>query len=178
MIHLRRAREEEQGVALLEFALLAPIFIGILAAGLEFSRALKHIQVSASLSREVASIAYRECAGDEPDKVPGCLDLVRDKIQALADSVMPNSEIVVSVYQYVEATNTYSQLGLETHGGKYTTQYSLGGGKINGITDDQLIIEQERIVIGEAYVPWVSAIEGIPNIFNFSPSVFYDSTII
>ena len=57
-------RENERGVAMVELALVFPVLALVVFMGIEFSRALQRIEMASALSREAASIAYREAVAN------------------------------------------------------------------------------------------------------------------
>ncbi len=61
---MKKKQNQEHGVAIIELALLFPLLVLVIVGGLEFSRALQRYQIAAALSRETASIGYREALAD------------------------------------------------------------------------------------------------------------------
>ncbi|MCB0325161.1 MAG: pilus assembly protein [Bdellovibrionales bacterium] len=168
----------QDGVALLEFALLVPLFLAILAAGLEFSRSLGYLQIAASFSREAASQGYRECVGDPAPKSSYCLEELRQKLQSEADEILPGISLLISIYEYDSAADTYTRVGIASTPDSPGSRFSATGGSITGDIDLDVVRNHRIIVIGETYVPFTAIIPRIVGLFNNGSSVFYDVTIM
>jgi hypothetical protein len=54
----------QTGHAIIEFILVIPILLGFSFFGIELSRGLSQLEIATTLSRELASSAYRECYAD------------------------------------------------------------------------------------------------------------------
>ena len=55
-----RPAPAEAGHAIVELAIVLPLLLLVSLLGLELSRSLKHAELAATLSREAASVAYRD----------------------------------------------------------------------------------------------------------------------
>ena len=97
-----RNKIDQTGVALIELVLTLPLLIVILAGtvdyGLLFFRGLS----VASLSRDLASRAARECVAD-PGNIQSCLNMMtleleNDWVGARIINRLPGSQMVVSIY--------------------------------------------------------------------------------
>ncbi len=53
-----------KGVAILELVIILPLLVLVVLVGIDYSRALQRMQIAAALSREAASIGYREFVAD------------------------------------------------------------------------------------------------------------------
>jgi len=96
---INKPAKDESGAVMLEFALVFPIMLLIVFSGIEYSRCFRNMQMAASLSREAASVAYRDCASDLPgDQLDHCIRTAREDIEKLASNLNEGSKIVISVY--------------------------------------------------------------------------------
>jgi len=169
---------DEAGAALLELAISIPLLLGLIFGALEYSRSFKQLQISAALSREAASVAYRECGGDGETAVE-CLDLAQDNFQRYAESLAPGSEVIISMYQRPTITSSPALLHSSPAAPiSHTSRFSAGGSEILGIPNDGLISDHRRLVIAEVWLPFQAIVPGIGGIFNSLTDEFYDVTIL
>lgn len=162
---------------MVEFAMVVPLILGILAAGLELSRSLHYLQIAATLSREAASISYRECLADQPPKSQACLDHEQQRLRRLAGSVGEGIEIIISIYEFDEATGEFRRLG--TSGtGQYGSKFNVVGNTMQGGIDDTVLRSHRRVSIGEVYVPYRPIIPYVGGLFGIDARGYYDATII
>ncbi len=135
----------ERGNALVDLALIFPLFAMLALVGLEFSRSLKYAEGAGSFSREAASQEYRKCIGnykadvasaDDMADLDKCLENVRKGIETFAQKNFPNTEVILSLYRYGEFSpapaNCTGNLGphqmvrvgmSKTPGAKYGTRF-------------------------------------------------------
>lgn len=103
----------EQGNAFIELAFCLPIVLFVVFASLEAASALRYHEVTFTLSRELASTAFRTCAvdsaayGSSKFNPQTCIEQeVRPGFRRRVDKVLPNAEFIVSVYTYESSTSS------------------------------------------------------------------------
>ena len=190
---------DERGVAIYEFALILPIVCLFAFMGLEFSRALRYSQLASSLSREAASVVYRDCTNRSVPDTMSCLTAAQQSLQLFGSKLIPGSQLVLSVYDWDSTSGPVRvrRLGIGPvtaatgYPGVHQTKYSVTGGTMitgiqgtlvgSGIAGDissQLLEKHRVIVISEAFIPYSSLSGNILARIGFNPSVFYDVTIV
>lgn len=182
-----------------EFAMVIPLILAFSFAGIEFCRSLRYSQLASSLSREGASIAYRECGSMSASDTASCLQGLQSSIQQFGTTLIPGTQLILSVYQYddVAGAGEYSRVGISpvsaTDGtsGITQTRYtiplgvpidgvagSLRGSSMSGNIDPTILKKHRTMVISEVYVPFSSIVGGVLSLFRFDPGGFYDVTIL
>ena len=179
-----RTRYSERGNAILELALVLPVIAAIALGGLEYSRALKWMQISATLSRESASIAYRDCSmmRDDanilgPQYLTICLQRVRSTVAQQVQESAPNAMIILSLYDF---DGVIEQEALVGGNATFSSKYDpvSMNNDINGHLS-QTVVENDFIVISEVYLPYKPIVPGLAEFIFLSESgAFYDATII
>ena len=134
---MRKSIKDENGAILLEFAMVWPVMALIVFAGIEYSRCFRNMQMAASLSREAASVAYRDCGSDlqgDRNRLDTCLNSIRLEIEALAENLNEGSKIVISVYG--RDTGNLDRLSISPSLGNDVGQLEdVGGGVFQQYTD-------------------------------------------
>jgi len=95
----------DNGSVLLEFALVVPILLALALGTTEFGNVLRVDQNLAALAREGAQDAFRACAYDSAPQT--CLLESYDRIKELADLALPNTEVVISMYRFVNGSTPF-----------------------------------------------------------------------
>lgn len=203
------SRTEDSGAkghAILELAICLPFLVGVSFAGIEFARALQHVQMATHFSNELASQILRDCLSHDEVNWRLCLDTYREVHRDFAERIHPGTQVIVSSYAWDSNTRSYKRLGISPRGAGF------GGDKVNGIWQTKLGVAQAvpmvdpvrgsplsgtlegstltgalrastlqnhgTLIIAEAYVPFKSIIPGFAGIFSFAPEAFYDITAI
>lgn len=177
---------DEKGVAMVELALSIPLLFFMVFGALEYSRSFKQMQISATLSREAASVAYRNCGGDEEGpRIQGCIFDVQTRMTAYAKSLVPDSQVIISIYNRDTSASAPKRLHMSPINAvpykgtvSFASKFSAGSSKIIGVPDDNAINDHKRVVIAEAFVPFDAIIPGFSTIFNGLTDNFYDATIL
>lgn len=167
-------RYRESGLAMLELALALPIVLIISFVSIETARSLRYVQVASTLSREVASLAYRDCVGDKDEKLMFCLRNVRDEVLGYANNLIGGSEVIVSMYTY-DGTTAKDETSYEAG---ESSQYTLAGTAISGLTDTNFLTNQRIVVIGEVYIPYEPLVPRLSSAFNLGAKDYYDATVL
>jgi Flp pilus assembly protein TadG len=183
-----------RGAAILELAFVLPVLVLVVFGGIEFSRALQRMQIATALSREIASLAYRDPIADpagDPDKGGKDAQAILDQLNRsaidvtnLAQKLVPGSEILVSVYRYDPTAPTNTTVDFHSNlPGKYSTRFSWLD-RNNGIVGSKIGSQEKRLntrgylVVGESYVPYTSILSFVWSMLNQPPQVFYDATVL
>lgn len=170
---------EERGTAILELALIAPLLLFLVFAGLELSRVLDRAQWATQLSREVASISYRECSSLTDTKLSACLkrraiSKIKEKTEVLASG----TEFVVAVFTYTPPTTaggsgTVTRTALEgdtTYRSMFESASHQGFTKTileNQISNDtdgspgMALKKNKLLVAASAYIPYRPSFIGV-----------------
>jgi hypothetical protein len=107
LIFWRVEAGSQSGNAIVEFAIVIPIILGMFLATVEFTRMFRAKEMMALASREAAHIAFRECfeskrslcnVGGSVDKIDACLDYFSGAIVATVENSLPGVELTVSLY--------------------------------------------------------------------------------
>jgi hypothetical protein len=132
---MRKSIKDENGAILLEFAMVWPVMALIVFAGIEYSRCFRNMQMAASLSREAASLAYRDCGSDLPGThLDFCVNEKRLEIESLAENLNEGSKIVISVFG--RDTGNLDRLSISPSLGNDAGQLEdVGGGVFQQYTD-------------------------------------------
>lgn len=185
------ADQAQTGVAILELALILPVLVFCVFAGLEFARALQKMEIAAALSREAASIAYRNCAADpagdpsytehwnDTAYIVACLTAARDEVLDIGTALTDRVDIIVNLYRE-DAAHTmvqYSTGAIDPV--KHSTKFAVAGGTtVTGGNGAVTLHRRSYVVTGEAYVPFQTIIGFVWKSFRAIPQEFYDATIL
>jgi hypothetical protein len=187
------------GHAVLEFALVLPL-LGLLAlGGIELSRALITTQIATSLSKQIATTAYRACIADiamlkatpppahlEYYNPEDCMQNVGQELNSSGqlDTVAPGVEFTLSMYIYDAGAGGVendpfvrtwkSGAGIIVSKSNFYPALFQGPSSIYG----QAAQAYEALVIAEVYVPYSSVFKRVLNIFYFDPGEIYAVTIL
>ena len=145
----------ERGSVLIELVLIIPFTILVALLSLEVSRYLQLIQVATSISKEAASLAYRDCAGDPQPKLRHCLNLVRAHISGWSGGSFPDREIIVSVYEF-DPIATQMRTGV-SDSSSHSSRYAWNGSVIAGQEGEPSLSasfhqSQRVLAIGEVFI--------------------------
>lgn len=163
-------RDSACGAAFVELAITVAVVLFLIFAGLEFSRALRTIEVASLISREAASVAFRDCAADRGDKLSACLELTRQDIESLGRQISNGEvDVVLSFFQPLPD-------------GSISRVAFAASGRAASTVDQTLIGDvarrQRLLVVAEAYVSFQSVFSNKRRVLWFRPARLYDLTII
>ncbi len=161
-------RLTQKGQAILELAMVLPVLIIIGFTGIEFSQALRTKQLSRTLSREAASMAYRDCSLSSGVRTVDCLNQVRASVMQSA-SLRPGTNVVLTMYESSPNINRFGPTG-------GSSRFSMGDLNTSGNSVGDLIRSQKVAVVAEVEVRHNSALIFLP--FSFGTRLFYDATIL
>lgn len=183
-------RLDEAGHAYVEMALVFPILLVISYAGLEYSRSLRYVQVATMLSREAASIAFRECVWEkEGPKAAACLSGVRESLDNFGEERFKGAEIILSLYSYTGPPDTCDRdirLVAVVGQDRFNSRFGIKSGEENGGNigseairfDKQVLCDNRALIIGEVYIPYNAILRIIPGFFYYNPKEFYGVAIM
>lgn len=164
----------ECGAALLELSLTLTLLFLVGFGCLEFSRVLRETERATLLSRESASIAFRDCAADTGTKLVECLEQTRQNMERFGRQIAGNDvEVIISLYSQGE-TGEITRVGAAGSGGKPSRFADVP-------EQDALraaIASHRLIVIAESFVPFHSIFGEPGKILWFQPTHLYVATVI
>ena len=181
---------EERGVAVMEFAIVIPLFLFLVIGGLEYAKQLERKQWASQLSREVASMSYRSCGGLRGVDMSLCVEKwVLDPIKKTASALAPGTEFVVALYTYDSTRPVRVREEAVAGSNKYLTNFRNSGfleSRLNWESANRVpntvglsLRENEMIVVASAYIPFdQSFARVIPGLNLLLPSVVQAVTII
>ncbi len=173
-------KRDQSGSAMIECALVLPVILLIIFGGFELANGLSAIQAANFLSREVAVVAYRDCAFDNSSatattpatsylNAETCLNAVVTKYQNETAPIMPDTNFALSLYTISGSVVTRTA-GVESGGvsSRYTTtNFNSSADALNQAFTATL--NQHRIVVvSEVFVPRESVRGSIPRFWNYS----------
>lgn len=96
---LKSCRKAEAGHAFIELAIVIPVLFGIAIIGLDLARSLSVRQIANALTREAASLAYRDCSSETVDeRIESCLEGVRNFIAARSNVAGGTAQVILALY--------------------------------------------------------------------------------
>lgn len=174
-----------KGSVLVELALILPIILVISLTVFEFTRAIHHLTIASSASKEFANIIKRDCPED-PLLLGACLENQRLSFQQYLQSIVSGTELSIT-YLVPDSPRTAPNRNDAT----WKTLFSAGdltksrlSQLMNGNqlkTDYSKLDRHQSIVFSECYVPYSPILIFINSIFNLpfvSGDFLYDATII
>lgn len=120
----------ETGTGMLEFALVLPMLLLFIYGSFEVARSVMDYEFVASVSREAANAAYRDCPATGSGVIT-CLQEVATRIEDSIKSATGNNEVVVALQVFDTSTVDPSKADLSTA----TRQSS--------VTDNQILLDQQ-----------------------------------
>ncbi len=185
----------ENGVAIVEFALVLPLLMLLTLCVLELVHTTSAQKTVIQLSREAANFAFRYCATyplpdpiTRPDDfqtkmniLDGCLEKNRNDFQTWARiNINPNIVISMSYYELHPTTKgmnpkKYSQSSGDGAFPKGATRFSEANGKFYPSVTN---ITGQGLYVGEAWMRYDSLMGRLMGIFSYGVDGVYDSTVI
>ncbi len=188
MSQLRTAREhpnsitEQSGVAFLELLVVLPMLLVLGIGAIEVIRTAIAVKVSVQLSREAASIAFRDCIAVGESEEPADRELLQTCLRERAAIITnfnsiygrQNVEIILSYFEVKDSEDgvklvSWGTVGASNHPPKITTET---------VSEEISVMAGDRIVAAEIYVPHKAIVEKLGQIFSYDISYVYDSTIL
>lgn len=176
-----KGKRNSRGQVLVEFALLFPIVALAFFALIELNNVVVRQQMTANLSREAASAAYRDCAILSGGIMDDCLQKVYSETKTAALKIFPNfnseGAIIISLYENDPVTqNPKLKRYWPASGNLYGSKYSATS------VDKKIVSEQKVIAVGEVFYQYtpITPVQGFLNLFNDNPvipDVTYETTI-
>ena len=204
----RNQTDSERGLAIIELALIMPLFVAVALVGLEISRALSYSQAAVSLSREAASRAFRKCGSDwsadtanaaKMLKVRNCLEKQEAALEQFANRAFPGTEVILTIFRYgapgaaVTCTAGNMNAGFtrvsRAGTGTYQTTFlfknnvgvydpALSTGSAIRGIDTQTACLTRVIVAAEVYIPYSSVSGRGASLFSYNPQEFYSAATL
>ena len=152
---------------MVEFAIVLPVLLAVAFVGLEFSRAMRVKQIAQTISRESASVAFRECSVRTGPRTTDCLNRIRADILNLL--AYPGATLVLSMYDFNGTIRAFGPAG-------GSTRFTMGQLNTLGNPVGDLIRSHRMIVVAEVEVPYATV---LPNLsFSLGSNNFYDATVL
>lgn len=172
----------ERGASLLETVVILPLLLILAVGATEVIRMASVYKVAVQLSREAASIAFRDCIAVGDPANPQDLALLQACL----------TERAAILLQY---SGMYGRAGTEVILGYYQVVDTIAGPQVQswgtvGAQEFQPIINEDslraklyqligdRVVVAEVFVPHSAVVESLGSWFNFNATHVYDATIL
>jgi hypothetical protein len=181
MIKLRRKETKEEGIAMIEFCLVAPVFFAIALGGLEFAMAISRYQEITSLSRELARTAHRQCllgakAQEGRFDPVVCSHRVQSSFHGQLQSLVPGIRSVLTycaISSSGGASVTCHKVPISSKSRFKTEDFTKESNLKNALSYYRALIIAE---IEAPSNPFFNAAGG--SLFGFAPGSLYATTII
>jgi Flp pilus assembly protein TadG len=159
-IHMIPAfRRNEQGSSLIELAMVAPVLAFLVFSSFRLCIQLKGTQIADSMSRELTSVAYRECIADQTAVGSSkfdpqlCLDSTIQYFEGQSEHLAPSARFVVTLYTYDPGTDEVTMVSTAASDGQvsrvsvatFTDNDAFGKAMRNSIH------ELRRLMVGEVF---------------------------
>ncbi|MCO6432536.1 MAG: hypothetical protein J5J00_16905 [Deltaproteobacteria bacterium] len=115
-------KSHSTGSVLVEFLLLFMVVVVVTFSGIHLALNLKAGEILSTLSRESAKLAAARCAGLN-DPAP-CIDVVLADLDISAQTLLPGSAIVISVYEVDVAANVVAFIASRSTSPHVTSRYN------------------------------------------------------
>jgi hypothetical protein len=127
MNQVSQDKKNTSGHAILELALVLPIFLATIFFGLEMGQLMKGSDITTALSRELALQVFRRCVNDYPtdstlppsDRLLPCVQTEIDLFRDQAGGIAPNAQLTVTLLR-------------ATPGGAIDNPIIIGSGETHG----------------------------------------------
>ena len=161
-------RENHAGHAFVELAIVLPLVLMLAFAGLEFSKVLKQWQIATTISRELASIALRDCSAEsgtvstEDLDLNYCLSESSELLKSRIKGLLPESILIVSLYDTSGTSSRASirQVAVVGETTTYKSRFNPEKLRKPGSTSGEAALELQSVVIAEVYLPYQSIVGG------------------
>ena len=190
---------KEQGVVLIELALVVGILVLLIFGTIEIARVLRVFEVASFLSREAATSTLVETAISEAeysaasDQLAAFSNNLRESLLSLqvqSNNIVSGTEIIINRY-YLNNANTVESrtvnlAQLARDSGitgiavpKRTTRSTVNNQTItNGKLNITLSNTRKYLVIAEVFVPCEIIVPGIARMIGINNGVYYDATVL
>ena len=173
----------QRGAAIAELAITVALLLFFALAGLEFARSFKYLEAAAILSREAASIAFRDCAAETQVGVATtCYETVRARIEEAGQDLLGSASVVLTALRYdgdQEACDSGPQVLVQVGEGTYSSRFQVVSGTTSGSRiSRRLVCDNRVIVVAEVFIAYRAIVPIIPRFFSYNPSEFYDIAVM
>ena len=171
--------------------MVIPLLLMFAFAGIEFSRSLKQLQIATAISREFASLLYRECASDREGinsdrfKPQPCFDQVAADLTAQFAALAPGAEYTARYYtsegegKGIRQDACYSNISADCSGvGLYDQTGGENSRALPGSPFEASVEKALSVVVAEVSLPYDSWVGHVKGYFSYSPKAIYAATII
>ena len=179
MNSLRSAKiKKNKGVSLIETVISIPLLLLLILGAIELGRALKVYSSMNVLARGLASSAFRDCSSKAlSGNIQSCLDGVLNSTTVSANSILPNSILLVSLYRWDDTRAFPNQPVLvgtspttaTNPGSKFNVTYFAYA---NNAERNSMLQDNGIVVYSEIYFPFNSILP-LAWFFRLSNNMFY-----
>ena len=185
------------GNALLEFALVLPVILLLIFGGLEIAGTISGVQAANYLSREVATLAFRNCALDSTaqDSEPtsyqngtNCLQGVVNAVLGDTTGILPGTNVALSIYNITYGGDPDGDTTLPPDPPVLTATFATGGMVSKFSTGNftstatpldsalkELLLAHRTVVVSEVRVPLTSVSGSLPRLWTYG---FFSTDLI
>lgn len=179
----------ERGIGLLELAVILPLILAMVFAGVEFSRALRYQSSIVSVGREITEAAFRDCTRDLYDSSElallssGELAALQSEVSDCMSNVLTGSATMVSYPEFKVIFSVFRWNELASPEPDLFAQYKSDNSAVSQLSESDfdgsdpdrrtMLEEQQVVVYTEIYGQYSPIISQVGKIFSFFPGVFY-----
>lgn len=143
---MKNAKQDIQGAALVELALIVGLLLFLLLGGLDLNRMLRRSHVLDSLSKQGGNRVFRECVVLNTS-IQECLDQIHIEFTTgYVQAALPGAQLVISVFDLETNTTFRAPVGA-------TSAYALSESSVQSLAATSSLLEfndAQRLVIAEA----------------------------
>lgn len=104
-MHKKSNGQKQHGAALIELSLVVGALLTIFFGGIATSQFLRVSEILSELSKQAANSTFRECISVTTVD-DSCVENVALRLNTYAETVLPGSEVIISVYSYDSGSGT------------------------------------------------------------------------
>lgn len=158
---------------MVEFAIVAPLFLLLIVGGIEFVRALR-IQTSlAYASRQITIAALRECLA--PSAPANCVTTQTTRVYQAGSAMVSGLRLMMSIWDYNTSTllceqRSWSEAGV-TFAPPYD-HYNYPSLDLSQTIISDLCRDEQVLAVGEAFVEYEPLVPEVARLFGLERRVF------
>lgn len=190
----------DRGVAIIELLICLPVLLILVFVGSDIAIALNKYQIALSLSKDLATIVYRECVIDinsyqyssmrtdgyysELLGPPECVKKLNDsKMKTAVAKISSDAGYALSMYNWRSFPRSPLRTAIALHNVP-ASRYSINNFRqgpsadtdVSGNTS-KLLKDYEVVVIAEVFIPHQTLFPGIMNSLHFKDNMVYAATL-
>jgi hypothetical protein len=191
------SRRSESGNSMVELALVLPILLLLLSAGLEFGRVMKSYARISAIAREIGTYSFRECSTQAytdvsnmnqgeinqlKSDIDDCLEGVLTETSQYIAELAPDLRVYLSIYKHIPSESPpaekFGEAGSDNSIGDLTKIQEEDFDPTNDLDRSQLLQEHRVLVYTEIHFQHTAFFPGITNLFSSNGGVIYAVTAI